>query len=651
MSKQFNSPTNVIFKVPTGSVPGTTFQSNLILQHAQVSVLASRTRTKFQTTVSSVPSGGATYILIQSMGSYPSYVGKCEITSQSILKNQERTSNLPLHVTVLIKNGKAFKIHRKVLSKASPFFENLLNSGMKEAIEGIIRLDMLTESVVKHILQFIYTGRVQISTLADAEDLMVATDYLLLTELKTVASSFLKQNLSLSNCISVYHFAESYQFNELGEATTKFIHSHLMAVAHTEDFLNLSAREVEKWISSDEIAISEEGDIFKIITMWVGQDRDERKRNFEELFLHVRLSFVSRDYLLSDIRPSDLIVDNEDCVNRVTSALRLIEQPSELTAWPQAPRKAQESQGILICGCKITLCYMPDSDEWYKLSDPGMTGKHLVSCRGRPVNFTTNLKSCEWYDAIFNRWILFNFSSIPENSLTANTFTTGLLTVIEKIFVFQGDVCVIMFIDNIRTRTIETTLYRYNIDSDIWQYFPLPQLGQIVDVCFVSSDKYVYALGGCVKYFMDRNRADASRYDMITGAWEGIAHMREARRLACGSAAHGNIFIVGGYSCIYELSEIYNVQCEMYNVKTNEWCLIANSTLPGWRGSIMCHGTDLYLLGASEVHPHILTVEFYDIENNTWSVKTKVPMQQCHERMQHSSITMCSARLFRGVLD
>ena len=134
---------------------------------------------------------------------------------------------------------------------------------------------------------------------------------------------------------------------------------------------------------------------------------------------------------------------------------------------------------------------------------------------------------------------------------------------------------------------------------------------------FASSDNYVYALGGCVKYSMDRNRADASRYDMITGTWEEIAHMSEARRLACGAAAHGNIFIVGSYSGVHVLHEIYNVQCEMYNVKTNEWCLIPNSTLLDWRGSIMCHGTDLYLLGASEVHPHILTVEYYDIENNT----------------------------------
>lgn len=85
-----------------------------------------------------------------------------------------------------------------------------------------------------------------------------------------------------------------------------------------------------------------------------------------------------------------------------------------------------------------------------------------------------------------------------------------------------------MVVDNIRTR-IETILYRYSIDSDFWQCFPLPQFGQIVDVCFVSSDKYFYAMGGCLKYPSHRNCADASRYNTITGTWEEIAHMREAR--------------------------------------------------------------------------------------------------------------------------
>ena len=161
------------------------------------------------------------------------------MAAERLHKNQEHTSNLPRHDTVLMKNKKAFKIDRKVLLKASPFFENLLNSSMKESIEGVIRLDMLTESVVKHTPQLIYTGRVQISTLANAEDLMVVADYLLRTELKTVTRGVLKQNLSPSYCVSLYHFAKRYQFNELGEATRKFILSHLVVVTQTEDFVCL----------------------------------------------------------------------------------------------------------------------------------------------------------------------------------------------------------------------------------------------------------------------------------------------------------------------------------------------------------------------------------------------------------------------------
>ncbi|XP_078376071.1 uncharacterized protein LOC144659491 [Oculina patagonica] len=382
-----------------------------------------------------------------------------------------------------------------------------------------------------------------------------------------------------------------------------------------------------------------------MIIMWVDQNRNERKRNLKELFRHVRLTFVSRDYLLSDIITNHLVADDEDCVNHVTSALRSKDQPPVPTPWPQTPRKSQESQGVLVCGCKMTLCYMPDSDEWNKSSDPAMCGKHLVSCRERPVNFTTNLKLCEWYDAISHRWIPFNFKNTLEHSLTANTFTTGLLTTIEKILIFEGDICVIMIIDNIRTRTIKTFLYRYNIDLDSWQSFPLPQCGEIVNVCFISSDKYIYAMGGCLKYPGDRSLADSSRYDMITETWEAIASMQEARRLACGVAARGNIFIAGGYR-----GDLFVLTCEMYNVQTNEWCFIASSTLPGWRGTMLSHGTDLYLLGASEDRPHILTVECYDIEKDKWCVKTNIPFRQCHERMQYFSITACSVRLFKGLL-
>lgn len=53
----------------------------------------------------------------------------------------------------------------------------------------------------------------------------------------------------------------------------------------------LKAKEIERWISSDEITVKEEADVLKIILDWVNFRKNERKAAFEELFSHVRLYF------------------------------------------------------------------------------------------------------------------------------------------------------------------------------------------------------------------------------------------------------------------------------------------------------------------------------------------------------------------------
>jgi len=52
----------------------------------------------------------------------------------------------PCDITLVVKDGKQFQVHGNVLSKASPFFERLLSSDMKESNEGVIRLHTITES-------------------------------------------------------------------------------------------------------------------------------------------------------------------------------------------------------------------------------------------------------------------------------------------------------------------------------------------------------------------------------------------------------------------------------------------------------------------------------------------------------------------------
>ena len=63
----------------------------------------------------------------------------------------------------MTKDDKGFKAQRNVLSAASPFFFKLFQSDMKENREGIVRFEEISGAVMEDVLEFIYTGSVEVT--------------------------------------------------------------------------------------------------------------------------------------------------------------------------------------------------------------------------------------------------------------------------------------------------------------------------------------------------------------------------------------------------------------------------------------------------------------------------------------------------------
>ena len=259
----------------------------------------------------------------------------------NILRKQDHLCD----VTLVTKDDTEFKAHRNVLSAASPFFHKLFQSDMKENQEGIARFEEISGSVMEDVLQFMYTGSVEV-TQENSEDLIATANYLLIPGLKTVSGRFLEEQMSNSNCISTFYFAKKYECEELVANSRKFIHANFASVAEMDEFLNLEAKEVERWISNDEISVEFEADIFRIVLKWVEQNKSERKATFEELFRHVRLVYLSRDYLL-DVVTNELVQESFGCFRMVSDAIKLTTFASEDDDLPQSPRKGLETRAIV----------------------------------------------------------------------------------------------------------------------------------------------------------------------------------------------------------------------------------------------------------------------------------------------------------------
>ena len=390
----------------------------------------------------------------------------------------------PYDVTLVAKDGKEFKAHRNVLSEASPFFEKLLNSDMKENKERVIRLEILIESQMAAILQFVYTGKVEFSTYEHAEDLIKVADYLCLSSLKLSAGKFLEQSLTALNCFSSYELAEKYFFDELILSTQKFIYSNFAIVAATDAFLNLTSREVEKWISSDDIVIKAEEDVFKIILRWIGYDKNERRVKFSELFRHVRVSLISRDVLLRDFVTNDLVKANRDCFNSVTVALAKIDQASDCDVpRPHYPRKALEACVIVACGEKEPFhayLYHPEKNSFYRLplwSEPG----HVISCRGKLFVVPQDISRARCYDPDLNRWSPAPWAKTDLQDLQLITDAQRLADVL----VVKNE---ILFIVE-KYEENSTQLLKYNLNGNC--FLPSIHWLEKIYVCNVVEGRYI----------------------------------------------------------------------------------------------------------------------------------------------------------------
>ncbi|XP_022808533.1 kelch-like protein 2 [Stylophora pistillata] len=553
--------------------------------------------------------------------------------------NIQRKQGHLCDITLITKDDQELKAHRNVLSAASPFFCKLLQSDMKENREGIVRFEEISGSVMEDILEFIYTGAVEV-TEENAQDLVAATNYLIISNLKTISGRYLQQQMCKFNCISTFYFAEKYDCEELISKSKNFIHAHFASVADEDEFLSLEAKEVERWISSDEIVVETEANVFQIAQKWVEHNKSERKAAFEELLRHVRLVYVSRDYLLNVVI-NELVRDSADCLRLVSDAIKqtMFSSDDDL---PQSPRKGLDTRAIVACGGEDALCYVPHRDEWKRLPIRlekkrfDILSTHMIRFRDQLLMFRS-LCRVERYDPVLNGW---SSVSIPRRS--------SFNTVQEKVIVVGGELCSIEETFR-RTKGVKITtqnIKKYQVESFSWQNLHSSSQCYRKESCIVGSGNFLYFMGG-KSPDTSQYVTIADRFDITEEKWEDIAEMQQARGGAFGVATQEKIFVAGGAD---EESTVLKT-CEVYNVSTNEWQLIANLNVYRTHGSMVCLGGTLYVLGGfdqTKKEPEC-SVECYDSKQGKWIVKTIIPVEG--DCMRKHAFKGCVLKFPKGVLD
>jgi len=494
----------------------------------------------------------------------------------------------------------------------------------------VIRLEETSKAVMEEVLEYLYTGHVDINENNANFDLIEAADYFVIPSLKALCGKGILKTLALYNCVSIYYFALKYRCEELLKGSKDFILANFVAVAETEDFLNLSSKQVEEWISSDEIIVEGEEEVFEVVVKWIKRN-ESQKQNFYELFRHIRCIYLPRVYLSNVALHDPLVKNDTDCSNCAQDAMKEVCNGGEECYFAQSPRNCLKTHenAIVACGENTTLCYIPSEDKWYKLSHMLSTrfffSQSISVCQGKLffIGGTCDSDACtcpaERYDPSINTWS-------PLESFKQKVKWCTVVT-------FQGLLYVMGGVEQKENKRL-SMVQRYNPDTNLWQEVSSLS-GPRSSVCAAASGSHLYAIGGKsdVEYVNI-----VERFDPEEKAWCLVAPTLEKRVAGCGAVVNEKVFVFGGRG-----SENYSHSsfCEVYDPVTDMWSSIANTVTPRGYTSAVSFKGNIFLCGHFGEDS---SLQIYDIVTSEWKFCSKFP--QSGEQFK-----ICCLRIPREVLD
>ncbi|KAJ5068787.1 pep-cterm sorting domain-containing protein [Anaeramoeba ignava] len=183
-------------------------------------------------------------------------------------------------------NKTSFKTHKSILSSRSQYFKSLFNSKMKEYQENKMILKDVSSSILSSILNYFYSGKIEIN-LENAVEILFFSSKYLIDELIEISLKFIKKNFQFETVVDVLKLSEPMNLNQLLNSSYKFISKNFEEFIKTPFFLELEENHLNSILSNDYIPINE-FKIFQSIIKWgkhksnINQEKENQKLEKEE---------------------------------------------------------------------------------------------------------------------------------------------------------------------------------------------------------------------------------------------------------------------------------------------------------------------------------------------------------------------------------
>lgn len=109
------------------------------------------------------------------------------------------------------------------------------------------------------------------------QDMVQASDLLLMTDLKSLCCQFLESCITAENCIGIRLFSLHYCLYHVHYAATEFLQTHFGDVALTEEFRELPTERLCEVLAMEKLNVGNEKHVLQAVVRWFAHDPEDRR--------------------------------------------------------------------------------------------------------------------------------------------------------------------------------------------------------------------------------------------------------------------------------------------------------------------------------------------------------------------------------------
>ncbi|XP_057565451.1 actin-binding protein IPP isoform X3 [Hippopotamus amphibius kiboko] len=474
-----------------------------------------------------------------------------------------------------------FKVHRLVLAASSPYFAALFSGGMKESSKDVVQILGIEAGIFQILLDFIYTGVVNIGV-NNVQELIVAADMLQLTEVVNLCCEFLKGQIDPLNCIGIFQFSEQIACHDLLEFTENYIHVHFLEVHSGEEFLALTKDQLIKILRSEELSIEDEYQVFLAAMQWILKDLGKRRKHVVEVLDPIRFPLLPPQRLLK-------YIEGISDFNLRVALQTLLKEYCEVCKSPKENKFCSFLQTSKVRPRKKARKYLYAVGGYTRLQGGRWSDSRALSC-------------VERFDTFSQYWT-------TVSSLHQARCGLGVAVLGGMVYAIGGGWI---------GAEIGNTIERFDPDENKWELVGNMAVSRYYFGC-CEMQGLIYVVGGISNEGIELRSFEV--YDPLSKRWSPLPPMGTRRAYLGVATLNDCIYSIGGWN---ETQDALHT-VEKYSFEEEKWVEVASMKVPRAGMCVVAVNGLLYVSGGrSSSHDFLApgtldSVEVYNPHSDTWT--------------------------------